>query len=422
MWIDRIISESPDGPVVSDLHERLTVIASADQQRRREAFVRVANALRVVPGSTMEVRTEYGETVSAHRTAEDTALFDTRSKLPVHTTDSSLGIVASLNDPNQMRSYIELFHVGPESLKARVQQDAQLIHLAQTPLDQLFSLANDISTAEDALAKVQDDRSNLSESRRERESREQSLHEEMQANDEVKQKDSIYSAVAILFLIAGLAIAILVALPVGLGVLLLGIVVALLGKRIGAKANFGETDAQALDLQLGRVDELFDTQNITRNRRHAEEELAQRRAQWHAIAGDAEPAVLIKDRPRIEELASHLQLISHAQGETPGDTSVLVGFASLLAELARRFPAERVPLLIDDPFESVAAEYHLALRELILRASHRRQVILETSDLETTKWAAVEAVGSNAIVITDYDIETDRIIDEAVSAEDSQTV
>ena len=42
--------------------------------------------------------------------------------------------------------------------------------------------------------------------------------------------------------------------------------------------------------------------------------------------------------------------------------------------------------------------------------------------METTKWAAVEAVGSNAIVITDYDIETDRIIDEAVSAEDSQTV
>ena len=370
----------------------------------------------------MEVRTEYGDTVSLHRTAENRTMFDTRSKLPVHEEDRGLGIVASLNDPTQMRDYIDLFHVGPAQLQARLQSDAHLIHLAQTPLDRLFALASEISTAEEALAKVQDERSELSESRRERETREQSLHDEIQANDKGKQKDWIFSAAALALVVAGIALAIIVALPIGIGVLVLGLAVALLGRRSATTKQFGEVDAQALEMQLGRVDELFDTQNITRNRRHAEEEIAKRKAEWHAIAGDADPAVLVTDRPRIEELSSHLQLITHAQGESPGDTSILVGFASLLAELARRFPAERVPLLIDDPFESVVPEYHPVLRELILRASHRRQVVLETSDLETTKWAAVEAVGSNAVVITDYDIEADRIIDEAVSAEESETV
>ncbi len=370
----------------------------------------------------MEVRSEYGETISAHRTSEGTAMFDTRSKLPVHSTDSSLGIVGWLNTPHQMQSHIDLFHVNADRLRSRVQQDAALIHLAQTPLDQLFDLADHITTAEVALAKVRDERSDLSESKREREVREQSLHAALEAQNEGEKKTQLATFGGIGLVVLGAIVAFLVALPVGIGLAVIGLALAAGGAVLASRGGNRDMSAEAMEFQLGRVDELFNTQSLTRDRRSAEDDLAQRREEWRSIAGDAEPSVLIKDRPRIEELASHLQLISHAQVAVPGDTAVLIGFASLLAELSRRFPAERVPLLIDDLFPFVPPQYHAILRELILRASHRRQVVLETEDIDTTKWAAVEAVGSSALVITDYDIDAERIIEEIVSTDVTPSV
>ena len=422
MWIDRIISDSPEGQQVTDLHERLTVISSADQARRRTAFERVAFALRATPGTTMEVRTEYGETISAHRTAESTALFDTRSKLPIHTDDRSLGIVGWLNNPQQMASEMHLFHVNADRLRGRVQQDADLIRLAQTPLDQLFDLASSITTAEKEVAKVRSERSNLSESKRERDSRERSIQAELDEQRSDQAKAQLFTYIALGIVILGILVALIGPLVVGAGICALGVVIALGGKVQAKRSVDAETSAEAVEMQLGRVDELFNTQNLIGNRRSAEDGLAQSWEQWRSIAGEAQPSVLLKDRPRIEELASHLQLISHAQVAAPGDTTILVGFASLLAELARRFPAERVPLLVDDIFPEIAEQYHPLMRELLLRASHRRQVILETSDVAATKWAALEAVGSNALVITDYDIDADRIIEQAVATEDTPTV
>lgn len=422
VWIDRIISDSSEGQQVTDLHERLTVISSADHVRRRSAFERVARALRVTPGTALEVRTEYGETITAHRSAQNMALFDTRTKLPVHTDDRSLGIVGWLNNPQQMQSNMDLFHVNTDQLRARVINDADLIRLAQTPLDQLFDLANHITTAEREVAKVRSDRSDLSESKRERETREQSLNAELDARQEGTKKSQMLLFGALGTVIVGVLLALVVHPFVGLGVCALGVALAAGAKFLDNTSTDGEVSAEALEIQLGRVDELFDTQNLTRNRRSAEDGLAQSWEQWRSIAGDAEPSVLMKDRPRIEELAGHLQLISHAQVATPGDTTILVGFASLLAELNRRFPAERVPLLVDDPFPEIAPQYHPLMREMLLRASHRRQVVLETEDIDATKWAAVEAVGSNALVVTDYDIDAERIIQEAVSTDATPTV
>jgi hypothetical protein len=108
--------------------------------------------------------------------------------------------------------------------------------------------------------------------------------------------------------------------------------------------------------------------------------------------------------------------------EVQGDTTLLVGFSSLLAELNRRFPAERVPLLVDDLFDSVPTQYHGVMRELLLRASHRRQVVLESSDMTVTKWAAVEAVGGDALLITDHEIDVEPIIEQAVANETGSTV
>lgn len=422
VWIERIISEATEGPEVTELHKRLTVIASNDAQRRRDAFGRVADGLAVTIGSTMEVETEYGDAVSVHRTTEGTAMFDTRTKLPIHADDRSLGLVGWLNDRQQMAAHRDLFHVTAATLRSRVQEDANLIHLAQTPLDQLFELADKITSSERTLAQVQDDRSEFSETQREREVRESRIQAQLEEQHLGRKKANLFTYGALALMIVGIAVAVLVALPIGAGVCVVGVLVALVGKMFAKKASGNDASTEAMEMQLGRLDELFETQNLTSSRRTAEGGLAESKQQWTNIAGDADPSVLLKDRPRIEELASHLQLINTAQVSAPGDTSILVGFASVLAELARRFPAERVPLLVEDVFPEVPPQYHAVMRELLLRASHRRQVLLETADLAVAKWAALEAVSSNALLITDHDIDVESIIANAVDAETTPTV
>lgn len=424
MWIDRIITDSPEGPQVVDLHPRLTVISSSDTVRRREAYERVLGALQAQPGSTVEVRTEYGDQITAKRDAQgDAALFDTTNNLPVRSEDRGLGIVGQLNYSQDMSQHLQLFHVTPAGMQQRAIADEELITVAKAPLDQLFDLASQITQGERALNETRDRRSTLSESIRRREDREVSLGHQIDEQSDERKKIAVYAYAAFGIVALGVATAFLLNQALGLMLCIVGSVIAAIGRLYEKqKSTDGEIEGQALDIQLGRVDELFDTHDLSRTRRSAEISLADSHRTWRGIAGTASPSVLLKDRPRIEELASHLQLIANEPVDMVGDTSVLIGFASLLTELNRRFPAERVPLLIDDLFPAVPPQYHGVLRELVLRASHRRQVVLESGDVTVTKWAAVEAVGGDALLITDHDIDVEPIIQQAVATESGTTV
>ncbi len=424
MWIDRIITESAEGPQEIDLHPRLTVISSADQARRREAYERILGALQAKPGSTIQVRTEYGDNITATRGLQGgAALFDTNNNLPIASEDRGLGIVGQLNYSHDMAGHLELFHVTADRLTARVNADKDLISVAQAPLDQLFELAARITKDEQELSQTRDKRSTLHETIRERESKEESINTKLEDYSEERRKITVFAMAAIAVVGLGVAAALLVHPILGLILCVVGSLIAAFGRlQQRGESEEAEIAGEALEIQLGRVDELFDTHSLSRTRRSAEENLADSRATWRSLAGNAEPSILLKDRPRIEELASHLQLISNEPVEFHGDTSILVGFASLLAELNRRFPSERVPLLVDDLFSVVEPQYHAVLRELLLRASHRRQVVLESADLVVTKWAAVEAVGGDALLISDYDIDVEPIIQQAVGPEGGTTV
>ena len=424
VWIDRIVTEGPDGVQEIELHPRLTVIASADHARRREAYERILGALQTKPGSTIEVRTEFGESITATRgTGGGAALFDTNSNIPIHGEDRGLGIVGQLNYGHDMATHLELFHMDADRLRARAHQDKDLIALAQAPLDQLFQLATRITADERNLSTTADKRNTLSDSIRERESKEESLSQKIEEHEDEKKKITVFALAAMVIVGLGVAAAFLVNPVIGLGLCVLGSLIAIVGRFQQGDADADSAiEGEALDIQLGRVDELFDTHDLSRNRRSAEDALADSRATWRSLAGNTDPSVLLKDRPRIEELSSHLRLISNEQVEVEADTSILIGFASLLAELNRRFPAERVPLLVDDLFPQVAPQYHAVLRELLLRASHRRQVVLESADIVVTKWAAVEAVGGDALLISDYDIDMEPIIQQAIGPEADTTV
>lgn len=423
VWIDSVHSQTPEGPAILDLHERLTVIASADPQRRLKPYRQVQAALHVAPATMLEVRTEYGDRVTAHRNPDGSAaLYNTGTRLPVQADDTGLGLVSQLNSQQAMARHLPLFHVNAERLRARVHSDADLIALARTPLDQLFSLAGRITADEAQLSETRTRRSDLSQRIDEREELEQTLSEQLDETNDGQRKIHLLTLGLFAIVAAGIAVAVLVSTTIGMAICAAAVILGGIGYVVSKRLSVDdEASVQALDIQLGRVDELFDTHNLTRNRRQAEGSLAESVAQWKAIAGNIKPSALINDRTRIEELASHLRLIDN-EDVAPADTSVLVGFASLLAELNRRFPAERVPMLIDDLFHEVAPQYHGVLRDLILRASHRRQVILETGDLHAAKWAAVEAVGGDALLLSDFNIDVEPIINDAVAAQSQQSV
>jgi hypothetical protein len=425
VWIDRIITESSSGTQTIELHPRLTVISSSDVARRREVYGQVLGALQAQPGSSVEVRTEYGDDITATRPLQGgAALFDTNSQLPVRSEDRGLGVVGQLNCGEDMASHLELFHVTSDRLRARAETDVDFIQFAQTPLDQLLELAARITADERDLNETHDRRNDLSDSIRERENREDSLSQQLDENFEEEKKIRSFGIASLAIVSLGLVVAVAISQAIGALLCAIGLGVAAVGHHQNKNANTdgGEIMGQTLDIQLGRVSELFDTHDLSRTRLAAEQTLADSHATWRSIAGNANPSILLSDRPRIEELSSHLRLINNEPVEIQGDKSLLVGFASLLAELNRRFPSERVPLLVDDVFDNIPPQYHAVMRELILRASHRRQVVLETADMVVTKWAAVEAVGGDAMLITDHEIDVERIIGEAVASDASSTV
>ena len=370
----------------------------------------------------VEVRTEYGDSVTAQRAAQgSSALYDTNTKMPIRSEERGLGIVSQLNHPQEMAAHMSLFHATPQELRNRAASDEELLRLARTPLNQLFDLASRITADEAALNETQSRRSDLTETIRERENREESISELLEESSEGARKVNYLTIASFALVVLGIVAAVALGQMIIGGVLcLVGLVTAAVGQRQSKQFN-GGVEAEALEIQLGRVGELFDTHDLTQSRRAAEVSLAESRAEWRSIAGTARPSALLTDRPQIEELASHLRLIEN-ENVQPGDTTILVGFASLLAELNRRFPAERVPLFVDDLYPELPVQYHGVMCELLLRASHRRQVVCETGDLTVAKWAAVEAVGGDAMLVTDHEIDVEPIINQAVASQTNDTV
>lgn len=423
MWIDRIVTELPDGPDLLELHNRLTVIASPNTERRLTVYGQVLSALQVKRGSHIEVRTETGDHLVALRSDDgETSLIDPAHDLPVAPdVEARLGLIGHLNNPIEMNKHIELWHVTVESLRERAESDNDMINLAQSPLDQLWAIANQIQDNRDTLSHAEHEGSSISEQAQVRARAESEVAEVFALVDEAENMSKRYMlAAGGLVALAALALAFLGS--IGLYVAILMILLAVGAGVYGAKftrddnlnskrdelaEQFGHSD---LGVQLGRVDELFSTHTVHQKRRKARQQLTNALQVWTEYAGKVRPEVLLRERPRIEELAGHIRIINNemAENASPEDHDLLLGLASLLAEMSRKFPTERVPMLFDDLFATVHPDYHGVVRELIVRATHRRQVVLESASMDVARWAGAEAVAGNALLITDQEIPVEN--------------
>jgi len=439
VWIDRVVTELETGPDVLELHPRLTVLSSTDRKRRRAPFDRVSRALLGDRGSHLELRTENDDPVVALRPADGEAqLINPELEDPLTAEElARSGVVAQLNSAAPMVTLMKLLSVSTSALRQRAYDDEDLIKLAQTPLDQLWTVAQEIQANREAVSHTEMQGTDLHEAVRERESIEETFSDMLQKKETHARRNKL------LYLGAGgaLAVAALVAASFNpffaVPFIVVGALLGVAGYITARNRSLEESHAELTDqfggtgfgVQLGRLDELFNTNSIYRKQREARDNLDRSMEIWRRLAGAADPKVLVRERPRIEELAGHIRIINNEQAVEPGsdDHRVLLGFASLLAELTRRFPSERVPLLIEDVFADLHVDYHPALRELIQRATHRRQVVLETADTSVAQWVAAEAVAGQALLITDQpisvtaldsrgaeDLEEDGELDEAV--------
>ena len=415
------MTELDTGPDVLELHPRLTVLSSTDRERRRAPFERVDRALRGERGSHLEVRTENHDPIVALRPAEgDLQFIDPELEEELSSEElARSGVVAQLNSAAPMVTLMKLLSVSTTSLRRRAEDDEDLIRLAQTPLDQLWTVANEIQANRETVIHTEMQGSDLHDAVRERESIEESFIDILDKKETNARRNRLF------YLGAGVALAIAAMVAATFNPLF-AVPPILVGAALGAAGyitarNRSLEDQQAelteqfggtgFGVQLGRLDELFNTNSIYRRQREARDNLDRSLEVWRELAGSAEPDVLIRERPRIEELAGHIRIINNEQAAKAGsdDREILLGFASLLAELTRRFPSERVPLLIEDLFADLHIEYHAALRELIQRATHRRQVVLETADADVARWVAAEAVAGQAVLITDQPISVSAL-------------
>lgn len=428
VWIDRIVTESDDQSEPMDLHPRLTVIASPDQTLRRAAYERVYQGLKGIKGTHLEVRTDNRDGVIAIRPLEGSpSMIDAHNDVPISPVEQKrMGIVGQLNDAEAMAAHLRLLHVTPDSLRRRAISDADMINLAQTPLDQLWTIANAIQSDQEIVHHTEAQGDTLSAAAAERDAAEDKISgilDRKADNDKLNQLFYIGATVAL-----GLAAAAaslfspyagipFVLIAVGLGIA--GAMIARNRRLLDDHRQVTDTYGGGMGLALERVDQLFDNHSISRKQREARENLNRSVAKWKELAGQASPEVLIRERPRLEELAGHLRVINNELVVDVDSQAkeILFGFASLLAELSRRFEVERVPLLIDDLFTATDPAYHNVLRELITRAAHRRQVILETGDPAATQWAAAELVTGNALLITDQDVDLPELRDSALNTQ-----
>jgi hypothetical protein len=399
-----------------ELHPRLTVIASPDHQRRLEAYGRITAAMHGTSGSHLEVKTETGEAVVALRSADQApSLIDPLRQQAFHPDEQvRLGIAGQLNDSTAMERHMNVLHASKARLAQRAISDQHLIALAQTPIDQLWAIANSIQTDRETLEMTEEQETEFSAAAAERATREAEVSEVLAQKADTDRKHLVFSAAAGATLLLALYVILTMNPLYGAPLLLVGAGLAAFAAKLIRNKDLNSRHADieeqfggsVLGVQLGRVDELFDNHSLARRQTEARANLARSEKIWHELAGDADPEILIRERQRLEELAGHLRIVDNELVEVTNteDKDLLVGFASLLAELTRRFPVERVPLFVDDIFSELTPEYHSALRELIIRASHKRQVVLESADFETAQWAAAEAIGGNGILITDQDV------------------
>lgn len=151
------------------------------------------------------------------------------------------------------------------------------------------------------------------------------------------------------------------------------------------------------DFREGNADSLLADERARHRLLDAAQGYRDAMAEWTAIAGEVPVSWALSHRTEIEQTAlvheQIRQLGSFGQGEndTPLSSAVTSGLTARFAEIRNHTSAgERLPLVIEDPFDHTDPSSKAPILEFIGRLSQEQQIILVSDDAEIESWARLE--------------------------------
>ena len=417
--VERLIIEAGENTFTLDLHRRLTVVAGMGHIEREGLTGELIGALSGRrPGVHLEVEDDTGRHLAIFqpeggrsRIVDIDAAQDVSREF--RTSDGRLDLMAHLGvEPRAARRVMRL---GVGDLATGSDSDAAVDALAAVDQQRLWSAADRLRIAEDALAFESDAVGSAPEDAEliDRVERRHAAFEAAVARREKMRFWSVY--------VGGISAIGAVPATLTLGMLGLPLLcIATLTTMVAMFCRFRarraeraeeraleEAGAQSyLGFQLQRVNGLLADDAHRKRLMQVADERRMAAQAWQGLAGDV---------PVEWALAHRDQITAAARGQHRGQSSTHDGAHAVTRDVATDFAhalvnrlaeirsigrnGESLPLILDDPFAAVDPSLKPLLLELLGTAAGSPQIVYLTEDEDVAAWARVESLtGEIAIV------------------------
>lgn len=420
MRLDRLVIDSGAHTFTTDFHPELTVIGGLGASAREALAGEIIDSLAGArPGVHLELHSKNRD-LTVFRPAQGRhRVVDTESVADV--TDEHIGpegtidLFAALGvDRALARGTMRLTR---QDLDVRAPADSMITQLAAVDQSVLWATAERLQVTEEAVERIGAESGTAITDIALVDAVEQRHAELVKATESYERIRLISLTIADVGAIAGLALVVRDGL-VGLPLILLAAMGAFLGLYYRRQVNaataaerevLSATGAEDYaSFHLERVSALLDG-DVERRRfmqavtdhRHAEDD-------WTDLAGDVPVSFALQHREQIRAAAAlrtGAGALQYLSSTAPALTEDLTGelaqvlLARLEAVRALTGGDETVPLVVDDPFESLDATLKPMLLELLAAAAGTPQMILLTGDEDVTSWARIEAMTGHLAVV-----------------------
>lgn len=420
MRYTRLVIEAEANTVSLALHPRLTVVAGVDPAVRAELAQELVGALAGDrSGVHLELAEDGGRRIAVFRpTGSDHRVVDVAAGLDISDDfRDGPGRIDLLTHygvaPDRAG---ELLHVDGEALGRDRQDDEVVNRLAELDQRALWSAAARVRITEDELQSLstglevdEDDHQIVSTIEKRHQTLEQAIEQLMRLRRHTA-------------MVAGVSLA--AALPIwylrperALPVMAVGLITVLLTFVYQARveaAQRAERSALAaagagsyFSYVLQRVDGLFEGTQQRRRLLALADDHRSAAVKWTHLAGDVSVEWAMAHHDEIQataELLQQLRTLGRVSPTLPtiGDDAAALARA-LVTHLARLRRGGRdgecLPLIIDDPFESLDEDTTAELLELLTRVAGPPQVVLLTGTGTVTAWARRQGEGADLALI-----------------------
>lgn len=392
-------------------HPNLTVITGVGSATRGSLIHELLSGLSTHrSGTHLEVVTDQGRTLVVFRPTDGGhRVIDTATGADVSreftTPDGSIDLLATFGlDAGVARRWSR---IGPNDLVASTQSQELIARLGRIDQNQLWSDAQRVQVARQALAEHTDLGEVEDASLTER------IEHNYQAHDaalEHADRTRLFALIVGTASLLGAAVTASTSSAAAIVLVALAAAATIVAFVFRARVNYFARQLEAaldqsgsesyLGYQLDRIDGYISSEHQRRHRAAVQSDVDDALARWKQTAGDVNVDWAVEHRPAIEAAAGlgagraarysgdQALVPRHARDEAPELIETLITRISKSRRLGA--DGESFPLLLDEPFGAFDPAVRPALLEAILGQAGSPQVILLTNSDDIVSWARLE--------------------------------